>query len=327
LIGRKEKMAQYYTQRTPQGLFGAMRQFGDRGGFVNGLNPGIIGRIWYVNGLGPDGAIGSDSNTGSQPGQSFSTIGRALEMVDSYDIIVADGVFREQVTAPLGVHDVKIISAANRPRQATSGGTPTGGGATWLAPTAPVAATPLLQLREQGWLIEGFLFSPPADDSAIKLHREDNATYPDASHVTIRGCRFVDGLIGIEDYGGASNVLIEDCSFESLAGVGGGAIVVTNQGIAIPNRWIVRGNRILPCVNGIVGAWIDSQFTYNTIMKCTTTTIKLNSGNVGLRNIVKYNDFNIAAVDFDPAGGVEGNATDTWVNDLSDVKEFGVPAN
>lgn len=264
---------------------------------------------------------------GNGPGSAFTTFAALAPHLRSRDVVIFGGVLREQAVAPLGVFDVYVCGAAQRPRQATSSGTPTGGGATWMAPASPTATTPLIELREQGWCFENIDFVPHSDDAAIKMHCEETATYPDASHLTVRGCRFTDGLIGIEDYGGASNVLIEDCSFESLAGVGGGAVVVTNQGIRIPQRWVFRNNRILPCVNGIVGAFVDSVFRDNTIAKSTTTTLNLASGNTGLRNFVTFNYFNIAAADFDPAGGVTGNATDTWINYLADVLEFGVPAN
>lgn len=282
---------------------------------LNGF--GELNNVWYLfpQGGGPRG--------------SFATFADLAPNLRSRDVIFLSGVLREQALAPLGVFDVLLLGAANRPRQATSGGVPTGGGATWLAPTSPVAATPLLELREQGWTIENIDFVPPTDDAAIKMHCEETATYPDASHLTVRGCRFTDGFIGIEDFGGASNVLIEDCSFESLAGAGGGAIVVTNQSIRIPLRWMVRNNRILPCVNGIVGAFVDSQFLNNVIYKATTTTINLASGNTGLRNFVFLNTFNIETADFDPAGGITGNATDVWANYVMNqaALEVGQPAN
>lgn len=264
---------------------------------------------------------------GGGPRGSYTTFSDLANQLKSRDTIIISGVLREQAVAPLGVFDVLVMGAANRPRQATNAGVPTGGGATWMAPTSPTATTPLIELREQGWTFENIDFVPHTDDAAIKMHCEETATYPDASHLTVRGCRFTDGLIGIEDYGGASNVLIEDCSFESLAGAGGGAVVVTNQGIRIPQRWVFRNNRILPCVNGIIGAFVDCQFYNNIIAKSTTATMNLASGNTGLRNFVINNTFNIPAADFDPAGGVTGNATDTWINDLSDIREFGVPAN
>lgn len=276
---------------------------------------GQINRVWYIfpQGGGPRGA--------------FSNFTDLAPNLRTRDLIYISGVLREQAVAPLGVYDVKIVGAADRPRQATSSGTPTGGGATWLAPTSPVAATPLLELREQGWEIENVFFNGPTDAACVKMHCEETATYPDASHLTLRNCRLGGGFIGLEDYGGASDVLIEDCSFEDMAGVGGAAIKVTNQGIRIPSRWLIQRCRILPCVNGIIGAFVDSVFRDNSIAKSTTVTMNLASGNTGLRNFIVFNTFNIAAADFDPAGGVTGNATDTWINYLADTLEYGVPAN
>ena len=276
---------------------------------------GQINKVWYLfpQGGGPRG--------------SFTTFAEISASLKSRDLIYLSGVLREHAVAPLGVFDVTIMGAANRTRQATNAGVPTGGGATWLAPTSPTAATPLLELREQGWTLENIFMNGPTDDACVKLHCEETTTYPDASHFTARACRFGGGFIGIEDFGGHSNCLVEDCSFEDMAGAGGGAIVCTNQSIRIPQRWMVRNNRILPCVNGILSAHVDSSFLYNVIAKATTTTINLAFGNTGLRNFVYMNIFNIATADFDPAGGVTGNATDTWVNYVNDQIEFGVPTN
>jgi hypothetical protein len=281
---------------------------------------GVLNNVWYVAPQGYAPTLGTPTT------RTFTTLADCFNHVKSRDIIYIVGVLREQAVAPLGVFDVTIMGAANQPRQATSGGVPTGGGATWLAPTSPVAATPLLELREQGWTVENIFFNGPTDDACVKLHREETATYPDASHFTARGCRFGGGFIGIEDFGGASNVLVEDCSFEDMAGVGGAAIRVTNQGIAIPSRWMVRNNRFLPCVNGIIGAWVDSQFRFNNFAAMTTATINLASGNTGLRNMLFLNQFSVDNAGFDPAGGYTGNATDIWYSVLSDAVDFGVPA-
>lgn len=283
-------------------------------GILDGLGPGI-NNVHYV------------FPQGGGPPSAFTTLAAISGAIKSRDAIVLGGVLREQFLAPLGAFDVTIIGAANNPRQATSGGVPTGGGATWLAPTSPTALTPLLEVREQGWTINNIFMNGPADAACVKLHCEESATYPDGSHFSILNCRMGGGFIGLEDYGGASNVRIYGSSFEDMAGVGGGAIKVTNQGIRIPSRWDVQNNRFLPCVNGIVGAFVDSTFKNNNIWKSTTTTMNLASGNTGLRNQIVFNYFNIAAADFDPAGGVTGNATDTWINYLSDALEFGIPTN
>jgi len=275
---------------------------------------GVINHVWYLfpQGDGPRG--------------SFTTFADLSPNLRSRDIIYLSGVLREQAIAPLGVFDVLFAGAANRPRQATNSGVPTGGGATWLAPTSPVAATPLIELREQGWAFENIFMNGPTDDACIKMHCEETATYPDASHLTLRGCRLGGGFIGLEDYGGASNVLIEDCSFEDLTGAGGGAIVCTNQSIRIPQRWMVRNNRFLPCVNGILSAHVDSRFENNSFSAMTTETINLAFGNTGLRNMLFFNRFSVNNAGFDPGGGYTGNATDIWVSYLSDAIDFGIPA-
>src|SRR5688572_5618946 len=108
-------------------IWSQMRAFQARGGFFNGLNPTIVGNIWYVNG---EGAVntGSDGHGGLSPTDGFATIAYAFTKINDYDIVVLDGVFREQVVAP-AVYDITIIGAANRTRQATDGGVATGGGA------------------------------------------------------------------------------------------------------------------------------------------------------------------------------------------------------
>jgi len=283
-------------------------------------NFGTLNNVWY---LAPQGVA---PTLGFPVRNTFTTFAELAPNLRSRDIIYLIGVLREQAIAPLGVLDVLLTGAANQPRQATSGGVPTGGGATWLAPTSPVAATPLLELREQGWTIENVFFNGPTDDACVKLHREETATYPDASHFTARGCRFGGGFIGLEDFGGASDVYIEDCSFEDMVGVGGAAIRVTNQGIAIPSRWMVRNNRFLPNVNGIIGAWVDSHFRFNSFAAMTTATINLASGNTGLRNMLFLNQFSTNNAGFNPGAGYTGNATDIWYSILSDAVDFGVPA-
>src|SRR3990172_13136592 len=90
---------------------------------------GQINKVWYLfpQGGGPRG--------------SFTTFTSLAPNLKSRDLIYLSGVLLEQATAPQDIFDVTIVGAANRPRQATDGGVPTGGGASWLAPASPVAAT------------------------------------------------------------------------------------------------------------------------------------------------------------------------------------------
>ncbi len=292
----------------------------DHSGRLGGLP--VKGTVYYV-----DPANGSDA--GDVDGKSWDRAFASLTPLDTIlvhgDVIYLSGVLRQQWVAPQDVFDVTVIGVAGRPRQATDSGVPTGGGATWLAPASgAVATTPLLRLREQGWVISNVFFNHTEGDAAcVKLHRTEAAAAMDASHATFVDCRFGGGSPAIEDYGGHSNVHILRCTFHDCVY----AIRVTNQGIAIPSKWLVEECNIQPCTNGIVGAWVDSVFKNNFIHKSTTTTINAASGNTGLRNFFSYNMFNIAAADFDPAGGVTGNATDTWISVLSDAIEQGIPTN
>ncbi len=291
----------------------------DHSGRLGGLP--VRGTTYYV-----DPQNGSDA--GDVDGKSWDRAFASMTPLDTIlvngDVIYLSGVLRQQWVAPQDVFDVTIIGVAGRHRQATDGGVPTGGGATWLEPDTEVAATPILRLREQGWTIYNIFFNHTAGDAAcIKLHRTEAAAAMDASHVTIAGCRFGGGSPAIEDYGGHTNVHIVDCVFHDCVY----AIRVTNQGIAIPSKWLVEDCHIQPCTNGIVGAWVDSRFRNNYIEKSTTTTINAASGNTGLRNSFYLNHFNIAAADFDPAGGVTGNATDAWHSVLTDAVETGIPTN
>lgn len=289
------------------------------GGRVNGR-----GNVWFV-----DPQNGSDSDITLNDGRSwqraFASMSPLDDLLGNGDVICLSGVLQQQWTAPIDVFDVTILGVAGRPRQATDGGVPTGGGATWLP--AAASASPLLTLREQGWTIYNIFFNivgiVTSTGAAIRLHREEISAAMDASHASIVGCRFGGGNPAIEDYGGNSNIYIADCTWHDCTY----AIRVTNQGIAIPSKWLVERNFLQPCTNGWVGAWVDSCFQHNFVNKSTTTTINAASGNTGLRNHFFSNHFNIAAADFDPTGGITGNATDFWYSFLLAGTEFGQPAD
>ncbi|MCK9599543.1 MAG: hypothetical protein M0R06_10920, partial [Sphaerochaeta sp.] len=164
-----------------------------------------------------DTVNGSDVNSGLSWSNALKTMTKAMTKIDDNGIIAILGDVREHVTAPLGVTGVRIIGAAG-------GRTRHDNGVRWReAVTAGDA--PLLTLREQGWEVHNILFVPQDTYSAIRLRREESATYPDASHAIIRGCKFIGGVahgshagMGIEDYGGMHHVLIKGCEFSELDG-------------------------------------------------------------------------------------------------------------
>lgn len=323
----------------PRGNFWASaKDFAGRGGFVNGLNPYVVGRVWYVNtntdanAANHKGAPGADTNDGRSPLTPFATVARAFTFIDCYDIIVIDGVIKEQLVAPAGVFDVTLLGGANRPRQATSSGTPTGGGAYWTSPASPVATTPLLELKRQGWRIENICFNPVASSAAIRLTASAVDDLIDGGHATISGCYFVgggSGQIGIEDNGGTGFVRIESSRFLLLAS----AILSLNTAKAMPLMWEIVDNSFAQNTNDVKMSLSYGQILRNRFLTAgsgatnkviSTTFIAVQGGN----NQVLLNQFNNTEAQIAPGSGYTGAASDLWMNYVNDqaALAFGQPA-
>lgn len=277
-----------------------------------------------------DTVNGLDQNDGSAWASVFNlngvgpvkTMAVALTKVRSNGCIAFVGKIREQVVAPLGVYGVTIMGCA--------GGAPrTDLAASWLAPTSATAATPLIQLREQGWVLRDFLMTGPTDDACVKLSRRESVSLPDASHACFYNMQFQGGFIHIEDDGGSFNVRVDDCVFMLAAGAGGGAIVSTSTTVAAPYKWQITNCVFESNVNHIVMPFNKAVIGFagngNVFLAATTAVINLTGGTAP--NVVNSNVFNIAAADFDPAGGVTGVTGDAWSNTLTDAIETGLPAN
>ena len=299
-------------RRSRRNLWGSLRDFADQGGFDVPNPLAIVGRTWYV-----DTINGSNSHSGLAPDEAFATVAKALLNVDSYDIISVAGVVKEQVVAPLGVFDVTIVGAGNRPRQATNNGVATGGGSCWISPDAPTAATPLLELIEQGWVVANILFAPVAAAPCIQLTRAEDAVHPDPSHASILGCRFAGGGaagIGIEDSGGCHNVTIEDCIFQSISGTA--ILGVAGAGIATPLMNRYRRNYFNQCANNIDIGASHSEFLENRMIHTTTNKLKISAGD---HNLVIKNVLEDTAANINHAHGYFGIASDTWRNYTTDT--------
>lgn len=266
---------------------------------VLGKTMGWVNNVWYVfpQGGGPRGA--------------FTTMAECFQQIRNRDTIILGGVLREQALAPLGVFDVTILGAANTPRQATSSGIPTGGGAYWTYPSSgATAATALLTLREQGWSINNICFSPYTSSPCIEAIRAESATYPDPSHLSIDGCLFVDGTTGIgyQDSGGCYNVRITNSRFQALThGIKG----VAGAGIADPLMNYYANNYFAQNVNDIVIGCSYGRIEGNDHKLTTTKKVSLTAGG---HEIVFFNRFDDNAADIDPAHGYDGSATGTWGN-------------
>lgn len=277
-------------------------------GMAAGLGPG---RVWYVNANGGGG-------DGSSWDQAFGRMGDAFSVLSSNDNIFLLGQVREELIAPLGVSNVRIIGAGTLPRygnESSFSQPALDAASTWRPPSSPTAATPLLTLRQQGWLFSNILFDCPVDAAAILLKREESATYPDPSHAAILNCRFTDGKNGIEDTGGCAGLLIQGNVFQRLTGQG---YKVNSTGVAVPLQNRFLGNLFQDCDGGIIGSFAQAVIADNIFQDGPThdwTQGVINTVAVaaqGQMNFVINNYTFDAATDIDPAHGYTGSSTDVW---------------
>lgn len=195
-----------------------------------------VGASWYVNTYS-----GSDTaNDGTSWASAFKTMAKALTACQTLDTVFFRGDVREEIAGSNLKFDIAIVGCGSlhHPDQPTSAYDP--GASTWRPPTSPTAATPLLKLRGRGWKFYNILFDCPVDAAAVKMERNALSTTAefDPSHARFIGCDFRNGLYGIEDAGGAFNVIVDDCVFETLdATASAAAIVSSSTAVAAPRRW------------------------------------------------------------------------------------------
>lgn len=307
-------------------LWARIRGFDNSGGFLAANGLGRAGRVWFV-----DAQNGANGNTGRAWNKAFATVAKAFSMIDSYDTVVLMGVIREQgVNAPLGVHDVTLLGAGNKPRQATSNGVPTGGGATWLPLASPTATTPLLRLREQAWTLRNIFMAAHTDASCVETRRAEDATYPDASHATFENMVFGGGLYGIQDIGGSGFLTIRDCEFRDFTGSSAYAIRNTSTAIAVPLRWRVLGNLFRNNKNHILSPMSSASIGHNDfgIVGNTITTVIACSLTGGSNNSVFLNILNRPQNSSPNATLYVGGSNDLWTHNFgTDAVIYGVPDN
>ena len=282
----------------------------------NGQN----GLTWYV-----DANIGS-SGAGTSFAAAFKTMAEAFAAVSSGDTIRFRGKILEQLTTPAQVFDVTVIGEGNRPRHADS--TPAGGEEatnSWTEPAEEAETTPLVKVQQQGWRFVNILFYGGDDNACIQFFRDGGSgdAERDGSHGEVIGCRLASGYNGVEDSGGTSNVLIEDCIINSMTNY---AIKhTTGAGIGNLLDWKIKDTLFFSNANWI-GTWASQNaiITGNKVIKTTTLLIDTSGGSY---NTITGNVFSIAAASFDPDGNVTGDATDVWSNTLIDTIETGLPTN
>lgn len=271
------------------------------------------GKVLFVNGWD-----GDDDNDGSTFDQAFATVEHALSVATSGSTIFLTGRVREQIVAPLSLFDISIIGISpGNPRQCTNSGVQAGYSAYWTFATDNTVA--LLTLREQGWRIENICFAPPASTAvtaaAILAVRAESATYPDPSHLIVKGCYFAGGGNAIIDSGGVGFVTIEDCRFYAQTGF---SIQNTaGAGIAAPLCWNIRRNRFLGMTNGVKADFSHAVIEGNVFSDGgtpnTTVVLSTNVSGGGGNNFIVNNFFQTATANFNTPD-IVGNATDVWQN-------------
>lgn len=277
---------------------------------------GAINNVWIV---APQGGPGPLGGFGRSPSGTFSSFADLKPHLRSRDIVYVFGVVREHFVTPAGVYDVTVLGAANQARQATSGGVPTGGGASWLPPAAPTALTPLVEVIAQGWVFQNIEFNPTTSAAAIRLTRSAVVDATDASHAQIVDCYFLgggDGQIGIEDNGGASFVLVDGCRFQALTGT---AILGLNTASNVPQDW-----RIVNCIFWQNTNDIKMSLNYSLLQNNQHMTAGSGATNKvvstvavsgqGQNNKVVLNFFHNSAATVQISNGYSGSATDHWAN-------------
>lgn len=262
-----------------------------------------------------DAKNGADTNDGETWETPYKTMSKAFAVVESGGCIVFSGKVLEQLVTPVNVFDVDVIGAGTRPHHADA--TPAGGdlaSGSWGAPAAPVAATPLVRVIQQGWRFSNILFAPPSDAAGIEIVRNAGAgdLERDGSHASVIGCRFAAGQDGI-CFGKAAtyteivyNVLIEGNVFADQTGSAIKTAIEANAAVITRNRF--RAN-----ANHIVAALRNSQIDENILGAFTTMGIDLNGGS-GSNIITK----NYLSGTYSVVGGYrKANANDEWAGNFN----------
>lgn len=300
------------------------------------------GRAIYVDagdgGQDSDANHGSDSNDGFSADRPLATIGQAFANIKllplryrSDGVIYVRGHLMEQATAPLGCYGWKIVGAAGgMPRHSTADGSFLDSNGCHWSEESTATNAPLLTLREHGWEVYNIMFVPESGYPAIRLRREETATYPDASHSKIAFNRFFQSGtvgLGIDDYGSGSHHLIAYNEFEGLEfGYKSG-----NVGIAAPNRHYFYGNTFNTNKNDIVGNFFGTRIEWNTFRTVYHGTTHPNTVNMAYtadagvaanKNSVAHNIFADAAADVTIAKGYKPATGDLWRNWVSDTAAY-----
>jgi hypothetical protein len=267
---------------------------------------------------------GDNSTADGSYDKPFATMAGLSRLLAPGLVIGLEGVLFENYTAPLGVNNITIVGAAQCPRQATTSGVANGGAATWLP--ASGGTTALLTVQAQGWSVYNVLFnnSATAAPCVDLVTVGDPPLEADAAFFLAENCTFTGTDNGIDASDGTNFVRLRNCTFFGFSGSGDIAINAA-QSIGTLLDWRIEGCKFFNNAANITAALSHGNITGCTFENGTASNINLTGGTAP--NFVVGNSFNIAAADFDPAGGTTGVTGDVWSNTLTDAVETGLPAN
>jgi hypothetical protein len=266
---------------------------------------------------------GNNNNPGTYD-QPFASITGASSVLQSGMTVYVEGVLFENYTAPVGVNNVTIVGVQNIPRQATTSGAANGGGATWLP--ASGGTTALLTVQGQGWTVANMYFNNSATAAPCidLITVGDPPAEADAAHFLLYNCILTGADNGLDATDGTNFVRIIDCTFLNFSGSGDIAINAA-QSIGTLLDWRIEGCKFFNNAANIIAAFSHATITGCVFEAGSASTINLTGGTAP--NYVVGNYFNIAADDYDPAGGVTGVTGDVWSNTLTNEIQTGLPAN
>ena len=187
---------------------------------------------------------------------------------------------------------------------------------------------PLIRVQGQGWTLRNIYFNSTATSNGCiqPFTTGDPPTAADGAHLLIDNCILTGAAFGVYASGGTNFVTIQNSTLFGFSGAGDIAIAQTaGAGIGTLLGWQVLNCRFFNNATNIVMPWSHSRVVDCMIENGTAANI--NGSGATVPNFYINNYFNIAAADFDPAGGTTGTTGDVWSNILSDAIETGLPAN
>ena len=238
---------------------------------------------------------GNNNSADGTYAKPYASLAGLARIIAPGMVIGLQGVLQEEYTTPI-INDVTIVGMANEPRQATSGGVPNGGGATWLSPSGGTGA--LLTVSGQSWKLQNvYLNNSSTTNPVIRLLNEgDPPTAADGAGFTLDHCTMTGADNGLLTRGGgyivindSTFLLFDDTGDIALGTEAGGAAGGTGSWMRVTNCQFLGNTR------HIDGAFNNCEFAFNHfsyINAGVTTTIQIDLDG-GSNNSVHNNYFDL----------------------------------